>query len=263
MVSRLHLYFGKCARSVALAAVIGGVATVAHASSVQTLPDVEVDGYASAAYASNYVTLSTLGTASLPSDTYGTATLTATGGQQPGVSVSFSPHPGDIYGTTGGNAHVNMGYYVEYVGTSPGTTIGATIHSSDTISVNGSLTAFATMRFNGGQIAYECVSGAGSSQSCGSAHPSYDGAPFGDFDVSMVEGAIYKVVLTTYIQGFYGPASITIDPYFTTAATDGNFIFSSGIEPFAAATPLPATLPMFVSGLGAVGALVWRRKRKA
>jgi len=30
-----------------------------------------------------------------------------------------------------------------------------------------------------------------------------------------------------------------------------------------AATPLPATLPLFASGLGALGLLGWRRKRKA
>ena len=31
----------------------------------------------------------------------------------------------------------------------------------------------------------------------------------------------------------------------------------------ATATPLPATLPLFASGLGAFGLLGWRRKRKA
>jgi hypothetical protein len=29
------------------------------------------------------------------------------------------------------------------------------------------------------------------------------------------------------------------------------------------ATPLPATLPLFATGLGALGLLGWRRKRKA
>jgi hypothetical protein len=32
---------------------------------------------------------------------------------------------------------------------------------------------------------------------------------------------------------------------------------------FAAATPLPAALPLFAGGLGALGLLGWRRKRTA
>jgi hypothetical protein len=32
---------------------------------------------------------------------------------------------------------------------------------------------------------------------------------------------------------------------------------------FISATPLPATLPLFASGFGALGLLGWRRKRKA
>jgi hypothetical protein len=33
--------------------------------------------------------------------------------------------------------------------------------------------------------------------------------------------------------------------------------------PTAAATPLPAALPLFASGIGGLGLLSWRRKRKA
>jgi hypothetical protein len=37
----------------------------------------------------------------------------------------------------------------------------------------------------------------------------------------------------------------------------------SGLVEIAQATPLPAALPLFASGLGALGLLGWRRKRKA
>ena len=39
----------------------------------------------------------------------------------------------------------------------------------------------------------------------------------------------------------------------------GEYLVSGEID----ATPLPATLPLFVSGLGVIGLLTWRRKRKA
>jgi hypothetical protein len=34
-------------------------------------------------------------------------------------------------------------------------------------------------------------------------------------------------------------------------------------DPSASATPLPVTLPLFASGLGALGVFGWRRKKKA
>jgi hypothetical protein len=46
----------------------------------------------------------------------------------------------------------------------------------------------------------------------------------------------------------------------------GTFDFVTDIEYFAfspLATPLPATLPLFASGIAAIGFAVWRRRRKA
>jgi hypothetical protein len=45
-----------------------------------------------------------------------------------------------------------------------------------------------------------------------------------------------------------------------TFVTDDGFVFNSGEQ---TATPIPATLPLFATGLGAMGLLGWRRKRKA
>jgi hypothetical protein len=39
--------------------------------------------------------------------------------------------------------------------------------------------------------------------------------------------------------------------------------FTSASGNFLAPTPLPAALPLFATGLGALGLLGWRRKRKA
>ena len=57
-----------------------------------------------------------------------------------------------------------------------------------------------------------------------------------------------------------------VDPYFTLAPGVANpqlysFELSPGVGN-SPATPLPATLPLFASGLGALGLLGWRRKRK-
>jgi hypothetical protein len=41
----------------------------------------------------------------------------------------------------------------------------------------------------------------------------------------------------------------------------GSVFFTASLA--ASATPLPAALPLFATGLGALGLLGWRRKRKA
>jgi hypothetical protein len=55
-----------------------------------------------------------------------------------------------------------------------------------------------------------------------------------------------------------------IDPSFA-YADDVSLVFSSGINNIAPSsiTPLPAALPLFATGLGAMGLFGWRRKRKA
>ena len=55
---------------------------------------------------------------------------------------------------------------------------------------------------------------------------------------------------TLAIQGNTNPGEWSVDDISVTAAAVG-------------ATPLPATLPLFATGLGAMGLLGWRRKRKS
>ncbi len=43
---------------------------------------------------------------------------------------------------------------------------------------------------------------------------------------------------------------------------DNGQIVGVAFNPYFGATPLPATLPLFATGLGALGLLGWRRKRK-
>jgi hypothetical protein len=87
---------------------------------------------------------------------------------------------------------------------------------------------------------------------------------------TMNANQIYTVTLATYlataISGNLGGGTETVsafvDPQFF-APLGYTVDFSPGIGISSTATPLPAALPLFTTGLGALGLLGWRRKRKA
>jgi hypothetical protein len=54
------------------------------------------------------------------------------------------------------------------------------------------------------------------------------------------------------------PPGITLDN-----VLEADAIANGGVSPNGGTTPLPAALPLFATGLGALGLLGWRRKRKA
>jgi len=66
------------------------------------------------------------------------------------------------------------------------------------------------------------------------------------FDLSVTAGSILRVEMYQVLN--LGGDGIVLD----------DFSFNGS-----AATPIPATLPLFATGLGALGLLGWRRKRKA
>ena len=67
-------------------------------------------------------------------------------------------------------------------------------------------------------------------------------------------GASYGVIPYVYLYGDTGSGA--------QANGVGSRMSLSVIEETAQATPLPAALPLFASGLGAMGLFGWRRKRK-
>ena len=93
-------------------------------------------------------------------------------------------------------------------------------------------------------------------------------------------GTTYQILLSAAATAFApgGSASALVDPYFfidpsldptfTGGPPAYTFIFSADIGNFPpgsgppSETPLPAALPLFTTGLGALGLLGWRRKRK-
>ena len=61
----------------------------------------------------------------------------------------------------------------------------------------------------------------------------------------------------------YDPTSCLVTYVDNRNGNDGVFDTSFTLIPSEAATPLPAALPLFATGLGGLGLLGWRRKRKA
>jgi hypothetical protein len=59
------------------------------------------------------------------------------------------------------------------------------------------------------------------------------------------------------------PNTGLIDPIFTSSIPGGQFIFSPGVFPAVSQTPIPAALPLFATGLGALGLFGWRTKQRA
>lgn len=87
-------------------------------------------------------------------------------------------------------------------------------------------------------------------------------------NLSLVPNEQYLVSMSAMIsvEQVTATENVWLDPYFQivdpTIASQYELIFSPGIGNFQS-TPLPAALPLFASGLGAMGLLGWRRKRKA
>jgi hypothetical protein len=63
----------------------------------------------------------------------------------------------------------------------------------------------------------------------------------------------------TFASQSFASLGITSGTYVWTLETNDTMTAYSG----PAATPLPSALPLFASGLGALGLLGWRRKTKA
>jgi len=92
---------------------------------------------------------------------------------------------------------------------------------------------------------------------------------------SVTTNTIYEIDMllgvgaSTFPGGTSDSATGSMDPIisFLNASDESQFqlLFSDGVgnSPLGTETPLPAALPLFATGLGALGLLGWRRKRKA
>jgi hypothetical protein len=242
------------------------IAGSAHAVPIPILAPITVSGNAALAIASNSVFLNALGTASLPSNPWGTATLTAVGGGIPSISVAIDSHP--AFSTAGGGGSVVMTYHMMYYnpGAPDGSRISGTITTNNVVTQSGASNARTTMTIAGGfsdqpYSAYECVSSNGPFSHCGDPHPLHDGQPFPSGPISLLQNVDYLVRLVVEAAGPDGQAYAFIDPQFSAPLSGGGeFLFSSGIT---SATPIPAAFPLFATGLGALALLARRRRKQA
>ena len=87
--------------------------------------------------------------------------------------------------------------------------------------------------------------------------------------LSVAANSAIEVILFTEASAKEGAgsASAFLDPFFfvdpSTPNANEYSIITDGIGNSPATTPIPAALPLFATGLGALGLLGWRRKRKA
>jgi hypothetical protein len=85
----------------------------------------------------------------------------------------------------------------------------------------------------------------------------------GAFTISSNLGGVFNVpsslgTVTSFGPGFTGVSTVTITESLAGFMGFDNFT----ITPTSAETPLPAALPLFATGLGALGLLGWRRKKR-
>lgn len=205
----------------------------------------------------------------------GTCIATTTLGSNPSVFATVNEVVYQF--TSGGAVEAKLGYYVAYLST-PGTH-NVTLHAIDNISVPsgdpasvsthltfgpastnfGFLHNFASVTFEEGN----CVNGCPPPGFISTVTP----APFvPDHLVSMEANTLYFLELDLLFRPFAtnNDVSAMIDPAFFEDLIGGQFVFSPGVfGPGHAVTPVPAALPLFISGLGGLGLVGWRRKRAA
>jgi len=90
-------------------------------------------------------------------------------------------------------------------------------------------------------------------------------APFvPDHLLTMTANTLYFIQLDLLMNP--GPSNVEIsgliDPTFSTSASGGTFVFSPGVLSSVATTPIPASLPLFMSAIGGLGLIGWRRRHR-
>jgi hypothetical protein len=260
--------------SCGVAALALGMSITETAHAAPVLPDLTVSGSAALGAASNEVIISAPGTVSLPPpNNYGTATLTASAGSLPGVSIETTAY---LYqGISGGGGQVNMTYHMMYFnpsvagGTVDGTTIDAMITINELVTQSGPSKAEAKLTVGGTQSVgglnpiayqgYDCVVNTAIYAPCSGGTV----APFASGPITLDQNRDYTVLLQVVTAGtFYlnenGTALASINLWFSAPPSGGGeFVFSPGIT----SVSVPAAVWLFGSGL--LGLVSIARRKKA
>jgi hypothetical protein len=191
-------------------------------------------------------------------------TLNAVGNNAASISGSAQPNP------DGSGAEATIDYYFEAVGPT-NTSVIFDIEAAGSASETGSGTAFAHLYLNGSPT---IGSPPVLASACSSFQANGCGSISSGFFLNSVFGAQSNTVQEIEIDvdgsanpngGTYGASvdpTIIIDPGFLAANPGFTLEFSSNvIQESISETPIPATLPLFASGMCALGLLGRRKKR--
>lgn len=194
----------------------------------------------------------------------GTATATGIGSvpsnASPSISVTSTVVDHDPNVATGSFADALMTYtyYVELLGPTGTISVNITRDLSSTNNFLDSASLNITYDNGAASMLSESVGGATGVTSIN-----------GTITESMIEGTPYEIVMTAAAaaNGSNPSGSASIDPFMFLNQVDINDGYSLIFSPNVAngpisSTPLPATLPLFFTGIAGLGALGLRKKRK-
>jgi hypothetical protein len=208
------------------------------------------------------------GTASY-TDPSGAVTVSATATVNSSTSPSFSAHgSGDVGSGLEGIATLGFTYYMEVSG--PAGNVPIVVSASGSADGAHGLSQFF---FDNDVVLYVKTFGGVTTDCVNSICTSSNSNSFNvSQTLNVASNTVYQIEMDVGGSVFGSGTQFSdgsIDPYFEFAPgfdpSGYSFIFSDGVGngPAASATPLPAALPLFATGLGAMGLLGWRRKRKA
>jgi hypothetical protein len=204
-----------------------------------------------------------------PSNTViGTTSATLQGGsatESIAPFVSVQAEVDNAPGVATQDAFAVLDYYFAAVGGVTGDPVQVLIQTTLSATANAYPTyAFAEISVdNGYASASVCASGDASCTSNGFS---------GTLDLLIISGEVLDIHIFVGAEVGYFPggnAFASADPYIFVDPTfnlnhgdEYSIIVSDGVGNALPSTPLPAALPLFASGLGALGLFGWRRKRK-
>jgi hypothetical protein len=160
-----------------------------------------------------------------------------------------------------------LDYYFEVLGGTPGDLVPVLIQTTLSTSETG-VDSYGFSEIDVGPTSEETVC---SGPNCTLPNSTFTGT-LSDTVASGSEDKIhFEVIASVNIFFAGGTANASADPYIYVDPSFANaaeycIVVSAGVGNAgscgASATPLPATLPLFAGGLGALGLFGWRRKRK-
>ena len=185
----------------------------------------------------------------------GTAVATVQGNQSPFPSVTATAQITNVpqfNRLIDAGANIQLIYYIEVVG--PTGFVSVDMTANGTLSFPGSSSGSDQLSVGGSPLTLPDVTG--------SFTVNHTYSLFANQPIEVLIRAAANTqgnqlqTVTAYLDPFF-----FIDPSVTNASAY-SIITSEGIGNSPATTPLPAALPLFVTGLGAMGLLGWRRKQK-